>query len=160
MTDPAAPPAPRPKRWVKWLLIASLALNLLLIGAGVGGVLRAWRMAGDAGQQPQAELMLLWRALPDADRRALRDLDVAGRPDRGQVRARIAADIAAVQALLVAEPFDRAALEARLIAVRARSSERADLVLARMLDRISAMPAADRAALADRLDRRARRWRD
>lgn len=174
MTDPVPPtaapaaPPPKPRRWLRWLLIASLALNFLLIGVLAGGAVRMWRAVAADG--PAAELALLWRALPERERDALReragdwadhrDEDRAGdrdedrREDRAALRARWRAELAELRALLVTEPFDRAALEARLAQARDRHTDRADRALARMLDRIEALPASERARMAERLERR------
>jgi uncharacterized membrane protein len=176
MTDPApnAPaPAPRTGRGLRWLLVVSLALNLLFLGLAAGGAARMWR-GGPIGQTaPAAELQLLWRALPEDDRRAMRQDDSAyrsqamqgggvsdghvSRSDREEVRSRLAGDVVALRTLLLAEPFDRAALEARLMQVRNLQAQRADRALARMLDRIEAMGPAERARMVERLDRRAAR---
>lgn len=156
MTDPVPPLPPRPSRAGRWLLAASLALNLLFVGLIAGGALRVWN-APRHGMMPMSEMAMLWRALPEAERRALRP-DTGGPPARSEGRearaARQAAQAAELGALLTAEPFQRAALEARLAAAQARSAERGAEALARMLDRIAAMPPADRAAMAARLGER------
>lgn len=165
MTDPVPPtaapaaPPPKPRRWLRWLLIASLALNFLLIGVLAGGAVRMWRAVAADG--PAAELALLWRALPERERDALRGLvddddhrRPGGREGREAWRAQMRADLAQLRALLVAEPFDRAALETRLAQARDRHTDRADRALARMLDRIEALPAPERARMAERLERR------
>lgn len=165
MTEIPAPPTPapppRPRRGLRWLLIASLALNFLFVGLAIGGAVRFWR--SPPGTQPGGELALLWQALPGEAREALRgriddDDRHGGREGRERWRARMGAELRDLRALLVAESFDRAALEARLSQVRDRQTERADRALARMLDRIEAMPAAERARMAERLERRFRRF--
>jgi uncharacterized membrane protein len=163
MTDAATPPPPtspppppRPRRGWRWLLIASLALNVLFIGAVVGGAIRHWR--SPPGTTPGGELSLLWQALPGEARQALRGGIDDDRRGGREGRERMRGDLRDLRALLVAEPFDRAALEARLTQARDRQTERADRALARMLDRIEALPAAERARMADRLERRFRRF--
>lgn len=164
MTDPVPPttpapavPPPKPRRGWHWLLIGSLALNFLLIGLLAGGAVRMWRAA--AVDVPAAELALLWRALPERERDSLRGLvddddDLRPGDRHAAMRARMQTDLAELRALLVAEPFDRAALEARLTQARDRQADRADRALARMLDRIEALPASERARMAERLQRR------
>jgi uncharacterized membrane protein len=164
MTDPVpqtapAAPAPKSRRGWRWLLIASLALNFLLIGLLAGGAVRMWR--APLVDAPAAELALLWRALPEGERDALRGLvddddddDRRGGERHGAMRAQIRADLSELRALLVAQPFDRAALEARLTQARDRQSDRADRALARMLDRIEALPVSERARMAERIERR------
>lgn len=163
MTDAATPPPPtspppppRPRRGWRWLLIASLALNVLFIGAVIGGAIRHWR--NPPGTMPGGELSLLWQALPGEARQALRGGIDDDRRGGREGRERMRGDLRDLRALLVAEPFDRAALEARLTQARDRQTERADRALARMLDRIEALPAAERARMADRLERRFRRF--
>jgi uncharacterized membrane protein len=164
MTDAATPPAPsppaapppRPRRGWRWLLIASLALNALFIGAVVGGAIRHWR--NPPGAMPGGELSLLWQALPGEAREALRGGIDDDRRGGREGRERMRGDLRDLRALLVAEPFDRAALEAWLLAARDRQAARADRALQRMLDRIAALPAAERARMAERLERRFRRF--
>jgi uncharacterized membrane protein len=161
MTDPAPPsppPAARTGRGLRWLLVASLALNLLFLGLAAGGAARIWRMAPAADSTPAAELQLLWRAMPEDDRRAMRRGDDDDwrerRGDRSEGRAERAADLLALRSLLLADPFDRAALEARLVQARDLQAQRADRALARMLDRIEGMSVADRARMVQRMERR------
>lgn len=157
MTDPA-PSAHRPGRALRWALVASLAVNFVLVGLGVGAAVRLWRMP--PGSAPGGELRMIWHALPEDARRALRGAidDDGPRAANGTGearRARVAAERAEIRALILAEPFDRAALEARLVAARDRQAARADRALARMLDRIEALAPAERARMAERM---ARRW--
>lgn len=154
MTDTAPPPPPRPRRRLRWLLIASLALNFLFVGLLAGGALKMWRAAPGS---PPPELALLWRALPDEARHALRgrdDDESARRESRAVRMQRMQGELASLRALLVAEPFDRAAMEARLGQARGRQAEHADRMLNLMLDRIEALPPAERARMAERLERR------
>lgn len=159
MTDPIQSPTKPPRRG-RWLLIVSLALNLVLVGALVGGLARMSRMPPQQAMQPGSALVLLWRAMPEAEQRALRGGGEghSGRDGRRESRAAwragMADEVAALRALLTAEPFDRAALEARLTEARARQAERGEVALTRMLDRIEAMEAAERAAMVERLERR------
>lgn len=173
MTDAGPPPsaplpsAPQPpRRRGRWLLIASLALNFVLIGAMVGGAARMLRTPPQSGVQPGSALVLLWRALPDDQQRALRAEQGRGEQGRSTEDRRAAragwrdgmvAEVAALRALLTAEPFDRAALEARLAAARDAQAARAAATLGRMLDRIEAMSPEERAAMVERLERRTRR---
>ena len=157
MTDPTQSP-PKPRRRGRWRLIVSLALNLVLIGALVGGLARMSRMPPQQAMQPGSSLVLLWRAMPEDERRALRGGGESRSEDRATRRAAWRGDmvdeVAALGALLRAEPFDRNALEARLTEARARQAERGEVALTRMLDRIEAMNAAERAAMVERLERR------
>lgn len=169
-TSPVAPPvtpldAPRSGRGLRWLLVASLAFNLAFLGLVAGGAVRMWRVGPAVQPAPAAELQLLWRALPDEDRRAMRGGDGQARQAEGrdvqdrrhtrdEMRTRLAGDVAALRALLLAEPFDRTALQERLTRARDIQAERSERALARMLDRIEAMAPDERARMVDRMERR------
>jgi len=165
MTDPtpAPPTAPAPRRRLRWLLVASLALNLLFAGLLAGGALRLWRDPPGSLPPVASAPMLLWQALPDEDRRALREQRHPGDPAAGwrdrhrAMRAEVQAEVATLRALLTAEPYDPAPLAVRLAEARDRQSERGERAAARMLERIAAMSPAERTRLADRMERRALR---
>lgn len=149
MTDQA--PAPATPRWLRWLLAASLALNLLVLGLVVGDALRDGRPGG--GLRPtEMALGPFARALADEDRRAILS-DLRGRPElaplgRGERGAAFAGILAAVRA----EPFD----EARLRAAMAEQSERVEAAQRAVQDavaaRLASLPPQERAAFADRLE--------
>lgn len=147
-----ASPPPADPRWLRWLLAASLALNLLVLGLVAGEALRHGPPAG--GPRP-TELALgpLARALEEGDRRAILEdlrgrpeLDPLGRRERGQAFADI---LAAVRA----EPFD----EGRLREAMARQSARVEAAQQATQDavvaRLSALTPREREAFADRLER-------
>lgn len=159
MTDYGPPPSSVPKppprrRWWRLLLIASLSLNLLFVGLVAGGAMRLWRGPPPGMAMPASETALLWRALPDGERRALRGPESATAP-RGPARAaQLRDEFENLRALLLAEPFDRAALEARLSEAHARGAEQGARALAGMLDRIEAMDAEARAGMVGRMEQR------
>lgn len=118
MTTPeTVTPLPRrgAPRWLWALLVASLALNLLIVGAFAGHRLggRWWR--GHDGTK-FIERMLL-RDLPSERREALKgmigELVDAGR----EVRKDFADKRRAAAAAFAAEPFDRARFEAAITAM-------------------------------------------
>jgi len=159
--SPSPPSGGRMRRGLRWLLIASLTLNLLFLGLAAGGAMRMWRGLPQAEPSVGSALMMLWRALPDDDRRVLRGAERAADGDRlsgGDRRAlwrgRVVAEVAELRSLLTAQPFDRQALETRLSAARQLQADRAEAALAQMLDRIEAMTPAQRAVMAERLERR------
>lgn len=110
MTDTAPAPAPatarRTGRWLKIALVASLAINLLIIGAACAA---AWRfrhmpppppglqgtLLGFAGTLPPGRRLELWQATRD-ERQAMEPL-----------RAEIRSAMVSLRSALVAEPFDR-----------------------------------------------------
>jgi len=129
--DDAASAAPRRGRWLTWALAASVTLNLLLVGLGVGMVARA-----HMGEGARAFL----RGEGVGDRAARRDerADERGDEDvrralRAQVRAvldarapafevaraRVAEAWRAVRAAAEGAPLETARLEAALADLRA-----------------------------------------
>ena len=149
MTD--ATPAPSAPRWMRWLLVLSLALNLLVLGLVVGDALSG----GGPGRGPRPVEMTLGpvaRALDPADRRAILG-ELRGHPDLHHLgRGGREAGLREVAAALRAEPFDadraRAALAMqsdRVVAAHAAVQEA-------LLARIAAMTAEERAAFANRLE--------
>lgn len=146
---PAAPAAPR---WMRVLLVASLALNLLVAGLLLGDALAG----GGPGRGPRpADLALgpVARALGAEDRRAiLRDL--RGHPGlRPLGRDARDAGLAEIVAAVRAEPFEPQRLRAALAAQSERMAGAHEAVQEALLARLSAMTPEERAAFADRLAR-------
>lgn len=80
MTDAST----QPRRWRTWILVASLALNLLIIGTLAGFALRGPHPRGSERVDAVGAITLL-RAVPDHRRD---DLRAALREQRGTMRAR------------------------------------------------------------------------
>ena len=98
--DPVAPASPR---WMRLLLLASLALNLLIAGTGVGMILRGGPppvAVRDLGFGPFAA------ALSPEDRAALRRDWAARSGAKGDGRRALREDIRALLDTLRADPFD------------------------------------------------------
>lgn len=151
MTDPKTTALPLR---IKWLLGVSLALNLAVVGAITGAVLRHDGPGGRFVRAPGADSYAApyVMALPRADRRAIfaqvrKDQQQAdtGRTDR---RARYAQVIDALRAT----PFDRAALQAALDAQKATSLKVQSSVQAAWLDRVALMSDEARAAYASGIE--------
>lgn len=160
MSDVAAE-KPRLPRRLRWLLIVSLTLNLLVVGV-VAGV--ALRFAGGDRLPPPAERSLgfgPWSGgLERQDYRALRRGFEAAGTDLRSVWREERADRQALVAALRAEPFDAAALDTVAGRMQARTLERLALGQRLIRDHVLAMSLAERAAFADRLERSLRRHRD
>jgi uncharacterized membrane protein len=141
-----------PRRWLKWALVASLGLNVAVLGV-VGGAI----VKGPPGPMPGIALWHYARALPDPYRRdlgrALRD----SRRDWVGAREALLGQRAALAAALTAEPFDPAAVEA----VLARQSRLTDQLVARgtrmLVTQIERMTPDERATYAAALTER-RGW--
>ena len=164
-SSPQSPPSPEPAPaapayrtpvWVRVLLVASLAANLLIAGMVVGA--RTGREAGERVRGPRdAGAMLYLGALPREDRAALVAELRAGGPDR---RARVAEALAEVRATLTtlrAEPFDADAFAARLGHQRAVAAGRGERAEALLVARVAAMAPEERRAYADALEETLRR---
>jgi uncharacterized membrane protein len=149
-------PAPR---WMRVLLVISLALNLLVaglvVGAGVGGA-----GPGRAPLPRDPGSALLMRAMPDNHRRAF---ETAYRRElretwRGGGRGAMRADMDAALAALRTEDFDQGALAAAVSAQRTRMSSRVEAGDRVFLRTVSAMSPAERRAYADRIEETIARW--
>ena len=161
MSAPVSPTATG--RWVKIALVVSLALNLLVVGLIAGAMIRHDRE--ERGERDRARVEtprdfvrspFLGALEPDERRAVGRELMAAEgsiRENRAELRARFERLLEAIRA----EPFDRAAVEAVLDEQRAVGARRLEIAEEAVLDRLSAMPPAARAAYADRLDRSLRR---
>ena len=114
MTDPQQTAPKTRRRWTRWLLIGSLALNLLVIGALVGFAVRGPVPKYGAAPVLPGALSLL-RAVPDSHRGvvrdALRDHRESLRAQRGDVNQMRQAFLSEIEK----DPLDRSELE-RLLA--------------------------------------------
>lgn len=138
-------------RGLRVLLFASLALNLLVVGLAIGAglAMRHAVLPGAPGfDRPGG---LLAAALSREDRRAIgRALFRTGalrRPGPDEIRAEYAPVIEALKAV----PYDGAAVRAAIDHQLAAAGARAELGRDMLLERLSAMSDAERAAYAERL---------
>ncbi len=147
----------RSPRWMKALLIASLAGNLAVVGVIAGAALRGPIAPAAKLSLPIEGFNRMHRAMPAADQAALR-ADLRGRRDtirahRKQVRAARQAFLAA----LTAEPFSAAALtqalESQAQVWTTLGAETREV----LVDRIEAMTPEARAEFAANLQRRGQR---
>ena len=138
-------------RWMRVLLVLSLALNLLVAGIVLGDALTD----GGAGRGPRpAEMALdpIARALDPEDRRAILqelrgdpDLRPLGEEERGAALAGIAAAVRA-------EPFDSGRLREALAVRSDRIAAAQRAVQEALLSRIATMTPEERAAFVERLE--------
>lgn len=140
--------------WMKWVLIASLAVNVA-VGAAVVGAFATGGPARDAGGEARRgggppEMRALVRAMPrDARRAFFSTLRSERRLSNGRAALRLAR--AEVIASLQAEPFAAAAFTAALQAQREVQAGLADAGIAAMTDSVAGLSPADRRAMADAL---------
>lgn len=148
----------RTPRWIKVVLVLSLALNLLIAGLVLGAL-----VSGKGGERPRSERDMaglpFLRALEPADRRAvLADLrrDAGSfRENRRETRARFASLLEALRA----ETFDREAVKVLLDEQRGIAVARQNTGERIILDRVVSMSVAERRAYADRLEQSLKRRR-
>lgn len=114
-----APPSPatRAPRWMLWLLFASLALNLLIIGLVAGSAWR-FRHGGPPHGWAPPNLIGYSMSLERGRNKAMRDVTSPMRHALKPLRREIHAARNEVTAAISAEPFDQArfdAAQARLV---------------------------------------------
>ncbi|MDU9007144.1 periplasmic heavy metal sensor [Sedimentitalea todarodis] len=140
--------APRRKLWLRLLLGASLALNLLVVGLAIGAALRFGGPEG-ARRPPTVLGATLYRELPREDRRAIREAMRGAALDRGPDRKTAARQVAD---LVRATPFDATAVEMLFSQQAARRDEWQTLANAVLIEHLGRMSEAERAAYADRIE--------
>ena len=147
------------RRRVKVVLALSLALNLLFVGVFAGAI---WRNADGPGGHGRATPPGLQsyaapyvRALPRADKRALRNALREGHPHPSRVERQ--AGYAKMLVALRAEPFDAAAVAAVLSGQKSNVLAVQDAAQAQWLSAIESMDAQARKAYADSLEEELKR---
>lgn len=123
MTDTTPNPVPRKGNWLRWVLVGSVALNVLLIGL-VGGALYKVKSFGVSlppakhsrdGSGPRDKSSMMLFALDKQDRRALfKKVRQSQRADVRANRAQLAAANERIREAILAVPFEKAALEVAL----------------------------------------------
>ena len=145
--------APKTRRWIKALLVLSLALNLAIVGAVAGWVFSAGgerpdRVTRDASRFVGAQF---FRALEPDDRRAL-VRDIARQRDRlRENRTELRDRIDRLLVELAAEPFDTEAVKEILGEQRASVTSRHQFGEELLLARLAAMSLEERQRFAQRL---------
>lgn len=154
--NPGQNPGPKPGLGgrVKAVLILSLTLNFLVLGAVVGGVI-AHRSGPPPPVLERGVDALTFGPLGGAfsrdDRIAMRRAAEGQGADFAQLRASIRTDFTRLDAALTGEPFDEATLRAVIAEIQARTLKRMELGEELMLARIKAMSPEERRAFVARL---------
>jgi len=147
----ATKPTPKMPRWLRWVLVLSLAFNLMVVGIVGGWILTGGKHARHHPSRLEQIGGPLTRALSHKDRYAI------GREVRQLYRDKQdgrAAQIALMETLiddLRADPFDREAVAAHMAGQREFLNDRLSLGQTLLIERLESMDGADRAAYADRL---------
>lgn len=110
MTDTAAspPPARGLSRWGRRALIASLALNLLIIGFAASAMWRHRKETAFSGNAINANLLGFTQTLPAERRQALWRQTAAERRSMRPLRGEVRAARMAVRSVFLTEPFNAA----------------------------------------------------
>ncbi|MFK7938820.1 MAG: periplasmic heavy metal sensor [Roseovarius sp.] len=163
MSDTHTDPAPTSgcPRWLRALLIVSLALNLLIVGLFAGVALGGGKHGGPHPSRLEQIGGPLTRALSKDERkilgRKMRETYRERTEDRQQQHALMQALIDEMRA----DPFDREAVAGHMAAQREILQDRVSLGQSILIDRLAMMSAEKRRAYADRLqeglDRRRKR---
>ncbi|PWE28703.1 hypothetical protein C4N9_12030 [Pararhodobacter marinus] len=157
MSDPQnpTPRPPRPDRRLRRLrlaLIASVMVNVLVIGVLVGGAIRHKPFSPPPGQ---VDMRAMWRAMPDEMRREMRafvrERGGGERLSREERRARAREVNDRLLTALRSEPFDADAFVALLEGDRAMIEQRLGAANEAFTRQLAAMSPAQRRAMADRL---------
>ena len=141
----------RAPRWMRVLLILSLAGNLAVLGVVAGAAIRH----GGLAERPPAVSELGFgpytEALDDKDRRALRQAFRDEAPDFRALRKAAKADFDSLIAILRAEPYDGDAAARIVAGQEARLRTGVQIGQRLLLARLAEMTPEERAAFADRL---------
>jgi uncharacterized membrane protein len=141
--------------WVRVLLIASVTLNLIIVGMAVGA---AWRFGGKEWDRPPKSVgTLMFRELSREDRRHLRD---RAEREHGDFRARRYEDAHAVAEALRQVPFDPERLRGLLEAQSQRRETFQQDVQRLWIARVTEMSDGQRADYAERLEEGLMRRKD
>lgn len=142
--------SPKVPLWLRATLIASLALNLAVIGLGIGMGLHM--LPGDRGPaRLESATGPYTAALDPADRRAL-GARLRRERDRRPDRRHAGASFTAVLTALRAEPFDADALRDAMAEQHRLFERRAMAGQTLLIEHLSAMDTHHRHAFADRLE--------
>lgn len=142
----------RARPWGRWLLVASLGLNLAFAGLVVGALLRGppERFVGGPALSSYA------RALPEPYRDDIRAELRASRHDWSGPRDRLRHQHGALAEALTAEPFDAARVAEVLGQELVLSADLADRGTELLMAQITRMTPGERAAYAEALRRERR----
>lgn len=143
-------------RKLRWLLISSLGVNLLVLGIVGGAILRHDRDGG-RGMVADVGFGQFTEALNGDDRRALRDAFIKKSPNFRDMRSEVRTDLTTLITALRADSWDPEAVRSALAKQRDRTVERIALGQDLLLGRIAAMTPEARRDFADRLEGMMRR---
>lgn len=154
--QPNSPPEPKKKsfRWSRVVLVASLALNLAVIGTVAGALLRRDAGADRARTMQTRDFGFgpFVSALDIQDRRDVGRSFIRSAGDPRQARKDVEAMFEEMVAALKAEPFETDVFATLLLKQQSQFSQRQEMGAHIVVDQIAQMSVQDRAAYAARLE--------
>ncbi len=143
-------------RWMRVLLVMSLALNLLVVGAAAGFAIKGGpKMRGG----PPGGMGAMHRALSQEERSELKKQMIRNFRGRTDEREAFRQEMTGLVTLLRAEEFDAAAAADRMTRVRALFDDRVAAAQTLLIAYWGEMSPEDRVAYADRLEQELQRRR-
>ena len=137
--------------WIKAALVASLVVNVAIIGLFVGGSMKLKeRREGGAMRQIQWIVKLV----PDEQHDFTKDTFEARRDDLREISADRAKHMKAIVAAIRAEPFSPEALEYAMKMRRDAGVQRREIVHTTLTEVLAKFTQEERVLFADRLDER------
>ncbi|HUE46366.1 MAG TPA: periplasmic heavy metal sensor [Aestuariivirgaceae bacterium] len=151
----SGPPPLRRRRWLVPLLVASVAVNLVIVGAAVSG--QVWPdHDGGKSSHRSADLMprSFFRALDDERREELVEVFRARKTEWREERGALSDAAAALADALEREPFKAPQAQSAIADHAARSHQLVDLGAAVAADLIEALTPEERRDLAQAIRQR------
>lgn len=141
-------------RYIKIALIASLAVNVLVIGAMVGVISHGGSGDGKRGgdrRGTDGAIGIYGRALEGPDRRAVGKAMFDGREARSDMRANLRALAEEAVQVLEQTPFDKDAFAEILQQQQGQIKERSDVLQTALVNHLAGMSDEQRMVYANRL---------
>ena len=150
-------------RWLKVLLLASLAVNLGVAGMVGGRMMREPQKL--AAEEPDADGLdrsqaRLLRLVPESGRGVARELMLAQRDQIDRHRQRVIDLHRQLAATMRSPQFTEAELRAKLDARRAEMGALFTVLQNQMVQIVANLPPEQRAEMADNLESYSKRWED
>ncbi len=145
-------------KWTRWVLIASLGLNLVVAGLGLGAFIHGG--PGRAGDMLDLGFGPFDNSLRPEDRDAVKAAMRAKSGALSAARAAMVADSVAVLAALRTNPFDATALRTALASQEDHLNARLKLGTDTIGDYLAALTEKDRLEFADRLEHHLRHGKE
>jgi uncharacterized membrane protein len=136
-------------RWMKWALVASLGLNVAVLGVIGGAIIKG----PPPGPMPGVALWHYAHVLPEPYRRELGQALRASRPQWSGPREALRGQRDALVAALTAEPFDPAGVGAVFRRDARTTGELESRGIALLTEQIARMTPEERAAYAEEISR-------